>query len=270
MKLTVSKFAKLHNINKRTLHYYDEIGLFSPQYIGENGYRYYDYRQSFVLENILMLKELHMSIDEIKQYLANPNVNDFMILSKQCLEDIDKQIAYLQKTKEFLIWKQKQIEESQKIQDQDIVIIDREEEWIFCTPVPFYELDVTSLFHHLSVVKEKESRRIGCGSYLSLDKVYQHKYDEYDGFYTPMTCIDDRKDLICLEKGKYLCGYCIGRFEKIPYLYEKMLAYAKKHFLKLKGYAYEIGLNEVVLSCEDDYVTRILIRIDESQEKKVI
>ena len=266
MKLTVSKFAKLHNINKRTLHYYDDIGLFSPQYIGENGYRYYDYRQSFVLENILMLKELHMSIDEIKQYLANPNVNDFMNLSKQCLEDIDKQIAYLQKTKELLIRKQKQIEESQKIQDQDIFIIDREEEWIFCTPVPFYELDVTNLFHHLSVVKEKENQRIGCGSYISLDKVYQHQYDEYDGFYTPMTCIDNQKDLICLEKGKYLCGYCIGRFEKIPDLYEKMLTYAKKHFLKLKGYAYEIGLNEMVLSCEDDYVTRILIRIDESKK----
>ena len=137
---------------------------------------------------------------------------------------------------------------------------------IFCTPVPFYELDVTNLFHHLSVVKEKENQRIGCGSYISLDKVYQHQYDEYDGFHTPMTCIDNQKDLICLEKGKYLCGYCIGRFEKIPDLYEKMLTYAKKHFLKLKGYAYEIGLNEMVLSCEDDYVTRILIRIDESKK----
>lgn len=28
IKLTVSQFAKLHNVNKRTLHYYDEIGIF--------------------------------------------------------------------------------------------------------------------------------------------------------------------------------------------------------------------------------------------------
>ncbi len=29
-KFTTGEFAKLNGINKRTLHYYDEIGLFSP------------------------------------------------------------------------------------------------------------------------------------------------------------------------------------------------------------------------------------------------
>lgn len=28
IKLTTAQFARLHNINKRTLHYYDSIGLF--------------------------------------------------------------------------------------------------------------------------------------------------------------------------------------------------------------------------------------------------
>ncbi len=28
--LTTAEFAKLHEVNKRTLHYYDSIGLFSP------------------------------------------------------------------------------------------------------------------------------------------------------------------------------------------------------------------------------------------------
>ena len=27
-QLTTAQFAKLHNVNKRTLHYYDKIGLF--------------------------------------------------------------------------------------------------------------------------------------------------------------------------------------------------------------------------------------------------
>ena len=38
---TAGQFARLHQLNKRTLHYYDDIGLFSPAYKGENGYRYY-------------------------------------------------------------------------------------------------------------------------------------------------------------------------------------------------------------------------------------
>lgn len=36
--LTTAQFAKLHGVNKRTLHYYDDIGLFSPRAKGENGY----------------------------------------------------------------------------------------------------------------------------------------------------------------------------------------------------------------------------------------
>ena len=35
------EFAKLTGANKRTLHYYHDIGLFSPESIGENGYHYY-------------------------------------------------------------------------------------------------------------------------------------------------------------------------------------------------------------------------------------
>ena len=45
LKLTTAQFAKLHKINKRTLHYYDEIDLFKPKFKGENNYRYYDYFQ---------------------------------------------------------------------------------------------------------------------------------------------------------------------------------------------------------------------------------
>ena len=38
---TTGAFAKYFGIKKDTLFYYDEIGLFSPAFIGENGYRYY-------------------------------------------------------------------------------------------------------------------------------------------------------------------------------------------------------------------------------------
>ena len=46
MLFTTGQFAKMHHLNKRTLHYYDEIGLFSPVKKGDNEYRYYTYMQS--------------------------------------------------------------------------------------------------------------------------------------------------------------------------------------------------------------------------------
>ena len=47
---TIGQFAALHEINKKTLMWYDEIGLLKPIYIKENGYRYYSYQQSAELE----------------------------------------------------------------------------------------------------------------------------------------------------------------------------------------------------------------------------
>ena len=42
--LTIGQFAALHGINKKTLMWYDEIGLFHPASVSpENGYRYYSY-----------------------------------------------------------------------------------------------------------------------------------------------------------------------------------------------------------------------------------
>ena len=49
---TTGQFARLHHLNKRTLHYYDEIGLFSPAFKGENDYRYYTWQQSADLEQM--------------------------------------------------------------------------------------------------------------------------------------------------------------------------------------------------------------------------
>lgn len=43
---TIGQFAAIHGIHKKTLMWYDQVGLLSPAFVGENGYRYYSYRQS--------------------------------------------------------------------------------------------------------------------------------------------------------------------------------------------------------------------------------
>ena len=59
---TIGQFAALHGINKKTLMWYDEIGLFRPASLDpSNGYRLYSYRQSAALETILLLRELDVS-----------------------------------------------------------------------------------------------------------------------------------------------------------------------------------------------------------------
>ena len=50
----------------------------------------------------------------------------------------------------------------------------------------------------------------------------------------------------------------------MPDLYQQMLDYAHENNLQLTGYAYEVGLNDFVISNEADYITKIMIKIDEN------
>ena len=65
----LENLTRLNGINKRTLHYYNDIGLFCPEVIGENGYHYYTCFQTVQLELILTLRRIGLSIDDIKSYV---------------------------------------------------------------------------------------------------------------------------------------------------------------------------------------------------------
>ena len=69
---TIGQFAALHGINKKTLMWYDEIGLFKPAFIHEeNGYRLYSYYQSTELEVILLLRDMNVPIRDIQEFMKN-------------------------------------------------------------------------------------------------------------------------------------------------------------------------------------------------------
>ena len=92
---TIGQFAALHNINKKTLMWYDEIGLFKPAVVKENGYRYYTYYQSSLLETILILRELNMGIPEIKEFLDRRGAEAYVQLLHKKIQDVDREIEKL-------------------------------------------------------------------------------------------------------------------------------------------------------------------------------
>lgn len=84
----------LLDINKKTLMWYDEIGLLKPACIKENGYRYYSYQQSAALETILMLREMNVSLDEIKQFMENRTIDNFGSLLQEKIIELNRTISH--------------------------------------------------------------------------------------------------------------------------------------------------------------------------------
>jgi DNA-binding transcriptional MerR regulator len=74
-RLTVGEMAKLNHISEQTLRLYDKIGLFSPSMRGGNGYRYYDIKQSALLDIIQYMKSLGISLKEIKYQLEQKDLS---------------------------------------------------------------------------------------------------------------------------------------------------------------------------------------------------
>ena len=93
---SVNEVSKLSGVSRRTLQYYDEIGLLPPSAVKESGYRQYDDESLRRLWSILFYKELGLTLDDIRALLENPKEmeKELMRQHKQIL--LEKQ-AGLQK-----------------------------------------------------------------------------------------------------------------------------------------------------------------------------
>ena len=80
---TVKEVSKLTGISVRTLHYYDEIGLFRPTDKNEAGYRLYDDKALETLQQILFFREFDIPLKEIKAVMENPALDRKHFLQMQ-------------------------------------------------------------------------------------------------------------------------------------------------------------------------------------------
>ena len=93
--LTVGEMAKLNHISEQTLRLYDKRGLLSPSFRGQNGYRYYDIKQSAVLDIIQYMKSLGISLKEIKHQLENRDLGRIEAALREKQRQTEEEIRLL-------------------------------------------------------------------------------------------------------------------------------------------------------------------------------
>jgi DNA-binding transcriptional MerR regulator len=76
----VGELAKATGTSVRTLHWYDEIGLLSPSDHSRAGHRLYGEEDLSRLLQILSLRQLGFSLDEVREFLARPDVSALSII----------------------------------------------------------------------------------------------------------------------------------------------------------------------------------------------
>lgn len=120
---TVKEISELTGISVRTLHYYDEIGLFVPTDKSEAGYRLYDDKALETLQQILFFREFDIPLKEIKAIMESPVLDrnqilkmqkDMLLAKKQRLERLIASIDDILKGEnrmDFAVFNRTEIEE---------------------------------------------------------------------------------------------------------------------------------------------------------------
>src|SRR5579862_7831259 len=79
----VKDVAELTGVSVRALHHYDEIGLLVPRARTDSGYRLYDDEELLRLQQILVGRELGLTLEEIRQSLDDPRFDRQAALREQ-------------------------------------------------------------------------------------------------------------------------------------------------------------------------------------------
>ena len=232
--IKTGEFAKLVGVTKHTLFYYDKIGLFSPEIKLENGYRFYSFDQLDVFDVIQTLRELDVSLEEIKGYMNQRSPKRLLKLFRKEQSIIRKQMQQLKKMEEWIVKKSEIIEKTMQT-DTEVIRIEEEPDR--------YMIQSCATDTNERVWAEK------------IGELFE--YCERNGIKSAYSI------------GMYLIAYHKGKWQTLEDTYKKILEYGKENKIQLGAHCYEdILFDSLTMSEEEEYLTRIVFEIQSSKSGK--
>lgn len=260
---TIGQFARMHQINKTTLMWYDKIGLLKPSTNRKNGYRYYTYRQSYILEIIITLRELDVPIYKIKKFLEERTPSHLEELFTAEILEVDERISRLMAIRERISQSKEKVSLLNRINLNEIQIVNKEKQHLITVEASQEDRFEAIIDKIMSTVERHQLERSSeyvFGSMISVNNLYSNQFKDYDAYYIKLPFQFSTHKTSVQPEGKYLRAYCKG-WDNLEKRYIEILSYAREHGLKLENFSYEEGINEFFIDTFDDYITQIEIPI---------
>lgn len=268
LKLTVSQLADITGVPARTIRYYNQIGLFTPSGVLENGYKYFSVDKIEELRMINYLRYAGLSIEEIKQLFSNPKISEYTRQLHSHLSTVSEQIEHLQKIEQRLHKRIGALEHVLSIDEFDTIRLqDFPARSIFS-----YRASVSRPieWERLLIQFEKEGRLppslfIGDpGFFVDLATVDQRRRTDFSGIF--LMADDpflDNPDLRGeLPQGSWLTVYVRGDHSAAAPWYRRMIDYAADSRLELADYGIERTLSDNNISADPQmHITEIQIPV---------
>lgn len=157
--MTVGELAKEANVSVRTLQYYDKINLLKPTGFSEGGRRLYNSKDMAILHQIITLKSLGFSLNDIKDRIMVVDLpSDVIRILKQQELIVAEQISKSQKVLESIKVLSVEITETNNIDwskyAKMVSLINENNEFYWVAKL-FDEYTLNSLVEGYEINKEK-------------------------------------------------------------------------------------------------------------------
>lgn len=254
--LTTGEFAQLCNTTKHTLFHYYDIGLFLPEIIDENGYRYYHILQYDTFVTIRQLKTLGMQLSEIKHYYSNRSPQNMVTLYKHQEQLLEEKIKSLNSLKSNIFEHRKNIENAFSY-NQEYFLEHLNEQYLICSEELNCIDDKLMTYEFGALLKKSKNINVPLtfGIVHNLSDIKKNSFAFR--FYT-RTDIDEDTTRV---QGTYLCTYYSGKYENLFSKYHAFLDYAQNHGFILEERLYiETVAGEWAVSSNHDYIIKIFAK----------
>lgn len=260
------EFAKLVGVSKHTLFHYDKVGVFSPEVKLENNYRYYSYAQIEYFGVISTLKELDMSLNEIKAYLENRHPQNLILLLNQKENEIEEKINHLNQMKKFISHKAHLTKEALSLGHNHLFITTEVEELLLISEVTEPKTNKglgIGISNHMSNCKNHGLFPIhSIGNMIHVNNIRLKDYHKYQYFFTKVDNRPQHENLFVKTAGRYLNIFHNKGFFSTHKTYKNILDFANNNHLNLDYYFYEdVLLDDLSAEGYENYMAKISIRI---------
>lgn len=263
--LPIGQFAALHGVNKKTLMWYDEVGLFRPAAVNsQNGYRYYSYQQSQTLETILLLREMGVSVKEIKAFMQERSAASMEKLLGEKIEELDREISHKKAVRETLAKHRRNMQTLLSMDLEEISIVEKKGRRLMTV-----ELSADTSFEKAVEMITDETKKYqlsylhdaSYGSMIAVESLYAGNFEDYPSLFIEIPFPIRRSGLHVQPAGTYLRAFYRGPWEDMDIRYREILSYAEKQGMTFYGFSYEVVLNENVVEREEDAIVQIEIPV---------
>ena len=262
---TTGEFAKICGVNKQTLFYYDSQGIFTPDIVAENGYRYYSYGQLETFTVLLMLRDLGVSIKEIKLHMDNRSPEALIELLDSKSKEIDKKMAALRWSKNYI---DKKITVTKEGMNAKVGVVTQEympERLMVTSDYAGISDDMaitTALGKHLEYCNNLGLyNACPIGGLIPRDSVTKEGY-RYSKFYTVVDSSDFPAGDLVAPSGTHLIIYDNEGYKNIHKNCLKIMDYASSHHLTLSDNFYEdVILDDLSTEGYFNYLVKLSIPV---------